>query len=1069
MSAFPPRFELIRALGAGATGTVYEVRDRETGNRLALKLFDGTSPDEVASVKAEFRVVRDVRHPNLASIGELFEYRGRWSYTMELVDGLDLGTWFERVRNEPEVLVRFCLVMRGLAETLVLLHRASLLHLDIKPQNVLVTEDDRVVLIDYGLIAGRGLAIDGRPLGTLPYTAPERVAGRSSAASDWYAFGALLYQFFAGRPPFSGDPSVMQAAKLRGPAPLAHAPAAMASLALALLDPDPARRPDGKAVATRLGAVLGATAFQTRAAGPVSPALLDELDEAYQDDTRCVVLAGAAGTSKHAAVAAWKAMHPNMLHARARTRERTAFHGFEGLVDVIVERVSRYAFVDQARVLPREIHHAARMFPALARLDIVQRGAGLAHDDTVATPAAVARAIATILCALSAEEPLYLVLENLQRWDRDALVMLEHLLDAIDFTRVFLLITLQPEAAHTARLTTILSDLGIVHRWITLERDETRTSNLGGVEALSPIARRLLDVVAVSVVPLPIEVALGVAQVPSDQRDDAVAELVYAGLVYPEDEALAAYDADGIARRVVPQMIPVWRERIAQALDAHDASPYLRARAHAVTARPAEAIAIARTAAERALARGAAELATELYELAIECGDRMAATYEQLAVAARLSGRISVVARAALALATANPGALSYRRAAGVALLQSGELEPGLDILRETDGLHVPSSRWSTLLRMGWTRLWRRRRVSTRAVADDAQLERIDTLWAVTGALGIVDTLRGALVQAYHLRAALRSGDARRAARALASEGAFRAASLPTRRVVETWFAEARSLAVPVGDPHTHGWILGCRSLVALMYGEWHDVVDLATSSRELLAQVPATHWEQTTIGHGLLAAQFFLGDLAGLEHTSRELLASSRQRDDHFGEVAARVATIPALLARGDFEVADDQLTAARAIWPRGNVQSAFIALHRAQLCIARGEGSQGLTIIDAAWADLAARFLTRVPLVRIPLREVAARCALVAARTDPRARARARREIGKLLREPVAWGRALGVLQQSGLAALDGPAISERKHAAEVCEALSMPMHAAFARTRAGLEVGAAPWQAFAAIHAP
>jgi Protein kinase domain/AAA ATPase domain len=1080
----PPRFEPVRKLGAGATGVVYEVRDRDSGQRLALKLFDGSTAADAAAVKAEFRVVRDLRHPNLASVGELFEHAGRWSYTMELVDGDDIVTWFAAIRHEVDALVRLCLVMRGLAETLLVLHRSDLLHLDIKPLNVLVTSSDRVVLIDYGLIAGRGVDSEGQLVGTLPYVAPERIAGSLGVSADWYAFGALLYQLLAGQPAFRGAGEQIHAAKLRGPAsePLASIPADLASLALSLLAPTPGSRPDGKTVLSQLGGVIGATSVGITLPRAPSELALAALGGELDDDTSCVVLVGPAGAGKRATITRWLAsLDPDdiVLRTAARSRERTAFHGLGGFVDVLVDHLDRLSFAAQAEVLPDGVRDAARVFPAFERLELVRRGVVGESISVDSLRDAAGRALASIIAALARTTRIVIVLENLQRWDRDAMAVLEVLAAWLPVTNVKLVMSVREDRDRELGLTTLLDDVEIPHRLVTLGSNDRTVSRTDALDTVSPTARRLLDVLSVSVVALTAEVACDVAQVPPEHRTAVLAELVDHGLVTSSDTALVPVSPRTIADKIVPQMVSDWRHRIANALDEADADPLVRVYAHTATNRPERTIAIAREAGDRALSRGAAELATELYQLAVSAGDRTAMTHERLAHVARLAGRMHTVARVSLALSHDSDRAQSLRRTASIALLQAGDIDQGLFILRETDGLALPVRRTTILASLAYARLVRLplTRAATRTRSDGGKREHVDTLWAAAGALGMTDTLRGALVQTRGLVAALELGEPAALSRAMCSEAAFRASSLPARSKIEALLARGESLAEDANDPHARAWAVACRSLSALMYGDWQVAIDHARKSAAMFGRVDAAHWEQTTLGHALIAALYFRGDFDELSSTVKQLLAASRRRGDRFGETAARISSIPLLLARGALDVAARQLELAHATWPPGNVQSAFIAIHRAQLRLAHGDGDGALAIADAATEELDSRLLLRVPLVRIPLREVTARAAIVSARIRSSALRRAEREIGRLESEPLAWPRALARMYRGCVAAMRGQSALALEHhdaAAAQLDTLDMPMHAAFARARAGREPGwhaarFSTWAALVAIYAP
>src|SRR5580704_16063152 len=87
------RFRIIRRLGEGGMGTVYEALDGETGQRVALKLLRNASPDAIVRFKREFRSLQDIHHPNLVTLGELISENDAWFFTMELVNGEDFVSW----------------------------------------------------------------------------------------------------------------------------------------------------------------------------------------------------------------------------------------------------------------------------------------------------------------------------------------------------------------------------------------------------------------------------------------------------------------------------------------------------------------------------------------------------------------------------------------------------------------------------------------------------------------------------------------------------------------------------------------------------------------------------------------------------------------------------------------------------------------------------------------------------------------------------------------------------------------------------------------------------------------
>ncbi len=186
------RFEVVRLLGKGGFGEVYEVWDRSHRSHLALKILRNLHPVALESFKRESRLPERIVHPNLCQTWELiFDAPSRqWLLTMELVRGRHLSTFLRDHRYRLRDV--FFQVFDGLNT----LHSAGVLHCDIKPPNVLVTDGGQVKLLDFGLARLHGATLTGAPVGATPeYAAPELRAGNpNSIASDWYAVGVMLYR-----------------------------------------------------------------------------------------------------------------------------------------------------------------------------------------------------------------------------------------------------------------------------------------------------------------------------------------------------------------------------------------------------------------------------------------------------------------------------------------------------------------------------------------------------------------------------------------------------------------------------------------------------------------------------------------------------------------------------------------------------------------------------------------------------------------------------------------------------------------------------------------------------------
>ena len=176
---------------------------------MALKTLRRSTAADLYRLKREFRSLADVAHPNLVCLYELFVEDDRCFFTMELVNGTGFVDHVRGADRSHRSDIRLVPAARQLVEGVCALHRKGKLHCDIKPSNVLVTTDGRVVVLDFGLIADQryGQAGDANYVagGTPAYMAPEEAPGMApSEASDWYAVGVTLYEALTGVLPFSG-------------------------------------------------------------------------------------------------------------------------------------------------------------------------------------------------------------------------------------------------------------------------------------------------------------------------------------------------------------------------------------------------------------------------------------------------------------------------------------------------------------------------------------------------------------------------------------------------------------------------------------------------------------------------------------------------------------------------------------------------------------------------------------------------------------------------------------------------------------------------------------------------
>lgn len=243
------RYQLLKPIGRGAHGEVWEAKDLLRNETVALKRFDHGLGAEPLRIRREIAILRLLRLPGIVS---LFD------------EGIDQGHAFlvmERVRGTPfpgmplpQPWPAVAPIFIHLLHTLGRIHSAGVIHRDLKPENVLVTPDGHPVVLDFGLSAGGflGVSVDeqGYLLGTPKYLAPEQIRGETiTPATDLYAIGVLLYEILAGTPPHKGRKlHEILAARLAGPpvsltrtAP--HVPEPVALLTDRLLAIEPEDRP----------------------------------------------------------------------------------------------------------------------------------------------------------------------------------------------------------------------------------------------------------------------------------------------------------------------------------------------------------------------------------------------------------------------------------------------------------------------------------------------------------------------------------------------------------------------------------------------------------------------------------------------------------------------------------------------------------------------------------------------------------------------------------------------------------------------------------------------------------
>jgi eukaryotic-like serine/threonine-protein kinase len=520
------RYEVLRRIGAGGMGVVYEVMDAERSQRLALKTITNPNIEKVFQLKREFRALADLSHPNLVALYDLVVDVERCFFTMELLDGHDLLAYLWGKPSTDELALAMtttrapgtvesitnpllhngnsnsngyghsgghdetapfielgamvntpCLIDRlrnalpQLVHGLNALHAARKVHRDVKPSNILVTAEGRVVLVDFGLVAEmeRGhIADEGKIVGTVAYMAPEQCAGdpHPTAAVDWYALGAVLFHVLTGRLPFEGPSArvVLEKQTVKAPRPSQLArgiPADLDQLCADLLEREPADRPTGAAMLQRLGlrsdsgrmpvvSVSRDGAFAGRE--PELTLLKSALVPLTKGRASVAVVRAPSGLGKTALVARFfeqvRATHAEALLLRGRCldREDIPYKAIDLLIDELSEWWLDLHAKDAEALLPADACLLPTLFPVLDRVPAIAnapRTRQLADPQVRRTHAF--NALRDTLQRLGESRTVVLFLDDMQWVDRDTTTLLADLMRAPDPPPILLVLASRVE------------------------------------------------------------------------------------------------------------------------------------------------------------------------------------------------------------------------------------------------------------------------------------------------------------------------------------------------------------------------------------------------------------------------------------------------------------------------------------------------------------------------------------------------------------------------------------------------------------------------------------------------
>ena len=294
------RYRLLERIGSGGMAAVYRAQDLKLGRFVAIKmLHESLTSDEgfLRRFQQEAHSAANLTHPNIVTVHDIGQDGHRHYIVMEFVDGFTLKQLIQQ-QNQKETLLPISRTLDLSIQTcngLGYAHRAKLVHCDMKPQNVLVTRDDRVKVADFGIARAISEASqylgDSQVWGTPQYFSPEQAAGEApTPASDVYGIGVIMFEMLTGHLPFTAEsPTALALKHLQEPPPSVidynpTVPRQLDQIVKKLLAKEPTAR---YGTAGQLGRVLQTYRDRSIAdTGPIYPAITMKTVSVVEQDTQ---------------------------------------------------------------------------------------------------------------------------------------------------------------------------------------------------------------------------------------------------------------------------------------------------------------------------------------------------------------------------------------------------------------------------------------------------------------------------------------------------------------------------------------------------------------------------------------------------------------------------------------------------------------------------------------------------------------------------------------------------------------------------------------------------------------